>query len=333
MVEIRFATLEDISRIMDFLDEYWQKGHIMAVSREMFEFQHVEKDDVYYIIAEEVNTGKIYGTMGYIPMNHTNHPDVFTMMVKTLEGSGYDFLSEEMASFLRKKLNVRYHIGVGIRKKFALALEGLNGEQIGKWNQYYRLNDCDRYRICHITEKKISKVKYEEDYSIREIKGTEEFAEQLEKIDLEKMKPYRDRAYILHRYGEHPIFTYQVYGLLQKELLRGIIIAREVFSQNAKCLRIVDYYGDENELSHIGYLMDQLMKDKKYEYVDFCNYGIEERILTLAGFEIAGRDKNIVPHYFDPYEQKNIEIYFFSNHMDGVKIYKAFSDQDRPNTV
>ena len=50
-----------------------------------------------------------------------------------------------------------------------------------------------------------------------------------------------------------------------------------------------------------------------------------------AGFcERTENDSNIIPNYFSPYEQRNIEIYVSGNINDGL-FCKADGDQDRPN--
>ena len=43
-------------------------------------------------------------------------------------------------------------------------------------------------------------------------------------------------------------------------------------------------------------------------------------------------DMNIIPDYFSPFEQKNIDIWVdSSNRIDTCCFFKADGDQDRPN--
>ena len=42
---IRFAVREDIPAIMEFIEEYWAHGHILAHDRELFDFQYVYGED------------------------------------------------------------------------------------------------------------------------------------------------------------------------------------------------------------------------------------------------------------------------------------------------
>lgn len=333
MIIIRQANYEDISRIMKFIDDHWKKGHIMGNDRAMFEFQHVEGQEVHYVIAEDNSTKRIYGTMGYIPMNHSDTPDVFTVMILTLRDSGHDFLGDEMSDWLEKELKIRYHVAVGINKRYAKAISVLEPGCIDTWNQYYRLADRNKYKICKVFEKKISKVQKDTGCFLKNIDCKDELASILGGIRLEELKPYRDERYILHRYWEHPVYEYQYFAIMNEEECKGLLIGRELDVCGTQCFRIVDFYGEANELRYIGNELDNIMKKKNYEYIDFCNFGIAPSLMREAGFEIVGQDSNIIPHYFEPFEQRNIEIYVYSNSLKDITLFKAFSDQDRPNKI
>ena len=41
-------------------------------------------------------------------------------------------------------------------------------------------------------------------------------------------------------------------------------------------------------------------------------------------------DGNIIPEYFSPFEQKNVDIYYMSE-MDKPILFKGDGDMDRPN--
>ena len=55
----------------------------------------------------------------------------------------------------------------------------------------------------------------------------------------------------------------------------------------------------------------------------------EETLATRINQKL---DNLIIPNYFNPYLQKNIEIYFFvdSKKIDKVRLFKGDGDQDRP---
>ncbi len=75
---------------------------------------------------------------------------------------------------------------------------------------------------------------------------------------------------------------------------------------------------------------------KKYgaEYLDFYSYGIPLNILKKAGLKNKKKYKKlIIPDYFEPFVNKNINIiigYRKFNINGKVRIFKADGDQDRP---
>ena len=76
------------------------------------------------------------------------------------------------------------------------------------------------------------------------------------------------------------------------------------------------------------------MLKEKHEYVDIYEVGIEDEILENSGFlERVEKDVNIIPNYFEPFVQENIEIYYMSNCKDKFRMFKGDGDQDRPSIV
>ena len=73
------------------------------------------------------------------------------------------------------------------------------------------------------------------------------------------------------------------------------------------------------------------MKIFHCEYADFYVQGFENQYIFEAGFsERIEGDENVIPNYFSPFEQRNIEIYVSGNIEKGL-FCKADGDQDRPN--
>ena len=61
--------------------------------------------------------------------------------------------------------------------------------------------------------------------------------------------------------------------------------------------------------------------------------GIDQKLFEKSGFNLNLKDDNfIVPTYFEPFVEKNIDIYFEKSHKDLI-IFKGDSDGDRPNIV
>ncbi len=54
--EIRLANSSDIDLIMDFIDKYWKKGHIMSRDRDLFRYEYQDGNQINFILAIDKNT-------------------------------------------------------------------------------------------------------------------------------------------------------------------------------------------------------------------------------------------------------------------------------------
>ena len=147
MYEIRQAQYEDIPRIMEFIRKYWSPNHIMGNDRTMFEFQHVDKREVYYILCENVENKELYGTLGYIPMSKWEWPIFSTTMIRSIENSECELPGEEMSKFLMTNKKCYNLISPGIEKRYGSVVRKMGGI-VEKMNHYYRLNSrIKEYKI------------------------------------------------------------------------------------------------------------------------------------------------------------------------------------------
>lgn len=332
MITIRQAVYEDIPRIMRFIDEHWKKGHIMGNDRTMFEFQHVRDKEVFYILAEDED-GTIYATMGYIPMSEQKWPCMSTTMIQSLKNPESRMLGEEMARYFEEHMHCYNVFSVGIENRYAKALKVLAEDNIRSMKQYYRLGRRRRFRIAHIDHYEVLPV-HDDGISLIPLKTMNDF---IGKVDLEQIRkdyPRRSPAYIEHRYYQHPYFTYKIWGLQSADGMKSAFAAREETIDDARVLRIVDFFGRDEDLAYIGKELDRILAEEDYEYVDFYCYGISEEILQRGGFLLRREgDTNIIPNYFDPFEQRNIDLDFYTWYLPKIHVYRGFGDQDRPNHV
>lgn len=330
MITIRQAVYDDIPRIMEFIDIHWKKGHIMGNNRTLFDWQHVEQQQVYYIVAEDTEETKLYGTMGYIPMNHEEYPFVSTVMIRSLLHKECDMLGEAMSRYFENHIKCCNVISVGVKKRYAMVIDGIEAGHIGKLKHYYRLREQEQYRVATIQEKHILPVTGKS--TLEALDSFDAFQKTVSEESLKKQKPYRDKEFIKHRYFDHPCYQYMFFHITGSKETESVLVARQVQVEGVKVLRIVDYFGKDEDLRGIGQALDKLLEDNQYEYIDFYCYGIADDIMREAGFTLkADNDENIIPNYFSPFEQKNIEIYFYTWFMEGIHVYRGLGDQDRPS--
>ena len=124
-----------------------------------------------------------------------------------------------------------------------------------------------------------------------------------------------------------------VYGLPDLTgKVKALLIMREVKHRESGVLRIVDYIGDHTIFAALYVFFQNMVREHGYEYVDFYEYNFDERALAEAGFRNREDDENIVPDYFEPYCQKNVDIWAYFDD-PRTTVFKADGDQDRPNLI
>ena len=85
---IRFAEYDDIPAIMNYIDNYWKKGHILAVNQALFKWQYVNHERVNFVIGlnEENN---ICGILGFIPYSADDDKDIALALWKARHSESF----------------------------------------------------------------------------------------------------------------------------------------------------------------------------------------------------------------------------------------------------
>ena len=74
---IRIAEMGDIPFIMDFLDNYWEKGCLLSRDRAYFEYEFVVDERVNFVVASHKDTGSVDAVHGFIQCSQTIPYDIF----------------------------------------------------------------------------------------------------------------------------------------------------------------------------------------------------------------------------------------------------------------
>ena len=335
--EIRLAAYEDIASIMVFIDEKWKKDHILARDRALFEYEFSDGNQVNMILAIDRETGIIEGIFGFLPCSHTEDKrkyDIWgSLWMVNSSHKNEPLLGVEMAKRAYELTGCRMHIGNGANPKTTIPLRKIFfGDKTGKMKQYYRLNsNMDEYRICKIASPQI--VSYKKKENLQEIIELTTMQRLKELFDIESLDtyPYKDNWYVEKRFYRHPYYSYHVIGLKESQGITAIVVYREVAAEGRKALRIVDYIGKHQIFAETGEYWQMQMEKCGYEYVDFYEFGVDDQILSDAGFLCrSDGDVNIIPNYFEPFLQENVEIWMHYKY-NGTTFFKADCDQDRPN--
>lgn len=333
--------VEMYGKISEFIRNHWKANHAFVKSKELLDFQHLNKREHSYnfIVALNKKTNEIDALVGYIPTNQYDgslelgdywgaiwkrRDDVDSIEGKTL---GMDL-------FLHY-LNLPHASSFcGI----SLSEDALKWYKKLKWemdymHHYYILNrKCKRYYLAD----NVSDI-HIEDASINKEKGWT-----LKRIELDEWgddavkptyRPYKSMEYLRNRYLRHPVYHYFFLGLFSELTLKAILVCRECEGNGSKVIRIVDTLGELG-----GYIypsIQKILQTEEYEYVDFLNYGIDKTVFTEMGFKELDFDNDqlILPNYFEPFERRNVKMTVVYKAKFHYVAFKGDADQDRPNVL
>lgn len=328
---IRFATYSDIYKIMWFIKEHWKETHILANDRKFFEYEFLHGQEVAFVLMMNERTDEIEGTLGYIPYVENGSRDMFTVVWKILNSTDL-FRGVALLNYLVDHGRCRNLYSSGINPS-TRSIYKYMGYKVADLHHYYRLAKRNSYKIAKIECVNILPVENNTEYHLQEIR---DFVEMKEKKDLwiSEAHPYKDAAYIEKRYFRHPVYQYRIFSIQRGQNAAGTyLIMREIEVNGIRIIRVVDVIGEITYIQYIGAAIDALLDEEQYEYIDFYQYGIDAVIMNKAGFVLRERkDVNIIPNYFEPFLQENVEIGIFFEKELQPCIFKADGDQDRPSS-
>lgn len=329
--EIRLANFNEIDLVMKFIDEHWKKGHILGNNRDFFQYEMVIDGQVNFLVAMDKNSGLIDGLLGFLPCSKSiDKLDIWGVIWKTTDVA-IPMLGMELKKRLMSLLNARTDLGVGANLGTSVPLlRRIYHYYTAKMKHYYCLANLEKFKIASIKNHVKFEKKCDFNTSYIEIKDEKELVDFFDFSIVANSIPYKDSWYYNHRFFKHPIYKYKVWGL-QFNNEQAICVTKRQECNGSSAIRIVDYIGMQSIFSGCYHFLNDFLAEN--EYVDFYFDGFNEEYAVDAGMvSIEQYNDNVIPDYFYPYEQKNIDIYVdSSNNTDRCTFFKADGDQDRPN--
>lgn len=332
-VIIKPATIEDIDKIVEFIKEHWYiKNHVFVRERAVFEDQHLVDGTVNFILGIGEETGNIYGVCGYTISNRTNTPEIYPSLYQTIKSSN-TMLGIDLMTELEKLTNARCLMSPGIRYKTKVIYDFM-GFRTGMLAHYYRIADLDEYKVAKIENKIIPPVQAQE-YVFKRFWNIEDVRKYFPFEKFKEHIPYKDSWCVDHRFFKNIGYKYKVYGIIKENgSCTAIFAGREVKCNGAVIFKIVDYIGEDQDIAFCSKAFDDLIVENGYEFIDIYEHGIPDEFMERAGMvKVRENDENIIPHYFEPFEQKNIDIYYYTSDMEGCHLFRSDGGQDRPNYI
>jgi hypothetical protein len=342
--EFKFCGLEDIDRTLEFIDQHWQHNHILTRSRELLDWQHLDTKNRRYnfVLAIHRKTNEIHGLVGFIMSSiydsGIESPIRWGAIWKIREDIGARGLGIGLKWFLYTHAEAPYLGGIGL-SRYSREINTKLGEEVGKLNLYYMLNASRKaYRLVEqYDDVSFPCVDVTSAASFRQL-TERDFAKEINAEYLKRIPPYKSHLYYINRYFKHPIYKYYFTKITDESFQKeACFVWRFCEHQEDKCIVIVDYIGNGEELSGHYHDFQKLLITHNAEYISFFNLGIDDRYLIDAGFQDRKASNIIIPVYYEPFVMKNVELDYHYDTVDQTfvnpMIFKGDADQDRPNYI
>lgn len=203
---------------------------------------------------------------------------------------------------------------------------------IGRMNQWFRLNPHKEYAIAKVQDRNIPTIKLKQLNNKILYEGFESFLNDFDHTMYvpKTVVPYKSLEYIKRRYFEHPSYKYFIYGIKENDITNMVIVLRLQEYKESRALRFVDCIGDYSLMGGITSILDEIISDFEAEYVDMYEKGLSENMLREAGWINLADTSNIIPNYFSPFEQCNVDVNYCTTDKS-IVLFRGDGDQDRPN--
>ena len=340
---ISFLKNEDSDKIREFINNEWKKDHILANSKELFEWQYGNDNKTLNFVGIKIDNS-IKGLLGFIPtsrydINLTKKNTIWLALWKISEDIKVSGIGLKMLTFLKNEIE---HVGIGVSgiDSSLINLYKALGYFTKELNHYYVVNKNIDLRL----------IKSDPNYIHPTLRTNGRTWKNLNKKNYKQISQnnykfnsnsatIKSWAYFLNRYLKHPFYDYKVYLIFRNDYSEaGLISIRIDKEEDSNVLRIVDYYGNPEILKDAGLGLQNIMIKENIEYADFWSYGIDNKIMDNLGFRsINSNYKVIVPSYFEPFVNANNRILFayknLNKFQNDIFIFKGDGDQDRPNKL
>jgi hypothetical protein len=331
---------------MRFIGEHWARGHVLATSRELMEWQHSGTDGRGYDYVIACEGREVFGVLGFISTSRFDpalapartvwlalwkvHPDA-------PNGTGL-----RMLTFLSKGVPHELLGTVGINAEVAKLYRAL-GYTVGTMAQRYTLNpDRDYFSIVRVPAG-----------AARLAPGCEaKAAPLLRPLDVATLHalepvlarewpkgavPRKTARYFSSRYLAHPFYRYEVFAVERDAEACGLVATRICEIEGSLSIRIVDGILPPAAIRGLGTSLQRLLAERDAECADLYESGLDPAAIAASGLLTVDfeDDETVIPNYYEPLARSNIRVDFAYRLHPGqhLLVFKADADQDRPNCI
>lgn len=340
-VTIDRCAAADIEDVVRFIDEHWARGHALVTSRPLLDWQHRNADGGYSFVVARANGG-VAGVLGYIPTRRFDPALADTNVVwlttwKVRQDAGVAGLG---LALLRHLAEVEPHVAIGAI--------GLNPATRPIYQALgYRLGELQHYVLPNVTLRRfdlasltLTPATVDDDPTTPLTSTVLSRQDEFERLadagwpGSMEVVPRKTARYFHARYVCHPLYSYRVLALSDRQAVVGLLAARTAEHDGRRALRIVDFLGPPDLVGRLGHILQSLIQEQDAEYADVYNAGIGAATFERAGFRRVDPDGgDIVPDHFEPFERRNVRLFFSIKGACEPVLFKGDADQDRPSAV
>lgn len=328
---IEFCKEKDLAQVMQFINDFWKEDHILATSKEMFDYQYYDQAaGRYNMVISKDDNNELECVLGFIPTSRFNKAlvkkDVLWLSLwKSRENASNPFIGIMVYSFLRQNYEHSFIATNGMSAIAEQLYEHLGFEVQSLYHLYIANPTIDDFKIAHSPQ--FSDNDAELLFELDLIDNVD-----IKSIGCYENTCYKDVRYLVNKYLNHPYYTYSFISIPEEDLL---IVCRKVTRGDRKVLRIIDFYGQPASVARVSKSMESFIIKNDYEYVDIL-ISTDISSIIQSRFVLNNTDSaTIIPNYFEPFDSRNVEVKFAMHPelMDGYFVTKGDGDQDRPSLV
>jgi hypothetical protein len=339
----------DQDRLSRFISEHWSASHVFVHRPDVFVWQHLDEHGRFnMVLAEDTGASddSVLGVLGFIPMGRFSpslgDADLMLAIWKVRDDVAPPGLGLRLLKFLRAECDPRSIGAIGTSEMVRRIYQVLRYE-VGTMDQAAIFNP-DRRGSLRIA-RGVPDAAFRSDPGVSpaiELRALDASTPASVQAQVDRLGadviPVKNWQYLERRFLGHPWYRYEVRAVHHGNSMVAVVVWRAVEANGAVALRIVDVIGAVDWLAEAEPVLRRLVIDCGAEYIDLVHWGIDPSLLVSGGF-VSPHDATdfVLPNYFEPFEARNIEIGFAHKVFDGdprpVRLFRADSDQDRPNLV
>ena len=360
-IETRLAMAADRPALLAFIRDHWSARHVFVDAPEVFDWQYAQPDGRLNMVMA-AQGGVILGVLGFIPTGRFDpalgDDDILLALWKVREDLAPPGLGLRLLKFLQSQLRPRMIGAIGISdmvgpiyRALGYTLDRLHQAAIfPPMSESGPMSESRQAPAAPPPLRIAAGVPAEafaalsapaEGWRLEQIAPDQgrarlvALADQIDALAMAGM-PQKSWAYVQDRYLDHPFYDYHLGLLWQGAALHALAIWRRVACNGAHILRIVDIIGQTGWLAHGRALLGPVLVADAAEYLDLMQAGTPDALLQAGGWLSPDWVEGLIlPNYFAPFEARNVTINLswklFAPEAAAPRLYRADSDQDRPN--